>query len=120
MIIWRSIFTFQMLQQNRKIWAHPFPRSERVGIRNQDTVDGPAKSCTRISLAHPWEMLAVGRWMKPMTRDLAMLLVSVGLWWTHVLTWMWVKMEDLGDHRCSSLVCTIQLLGYLILTHTHI
>jgi len=33
--------------------------------------------------------------------------------------WMWVKMEDLGDHRCqSSLVLTIQLLGYLILTHT--
>ena len=29
-------------------------------------------------------------------------------------------MEDLGDHRCwSSLVFTIQLLGYLILTHTH-
>ena len=33
--------------------------------------------------------------------------------------WMWVKMEDLGDHRCqSSLVLTIQLLRYLILTHT--
>ena len=30
-------------------------------------------------------------------------------------------MEDLGDHRCeSSLVLTIQLLGYLILTHTHL
>ena len=30
-------------------------------------------------------------------------------------------MEDLGDHRCwSSLVLTIQLLGYLILIHTHI
>jgi hypothetical protein len=35
--------------------------------------------------------------------------------------WMWVKMEDLGDHRCwSSLVFTIQLLGYLILTQTHV
>ena len=35
--------------------------------------------------------------------------------------WMWVKMEDLGDHRCqSSLVLTIQLLRYLILTHTHV
>ena len=34
---------------------------------------------------------------------------------------MWVKMEDLGDHRCSSgLVLTIQLLGYLILTQSHI
>ena len=33
---------------------------------------------------------------------------------------MWVKMEDLGDHRCqSSLVFTIQLLGQLILIHTH-
>ena len=30
-------------------------------------------------------------------------------------------MEDLGDHRCkSSLVLTIQLLGYLILTRTQI
>ena len=37
----------------------------------------------------------------------------------HLCKWMWVKMEDLGDHRCqSSLVLTIQLLGYLILTHT--
>ena len=35
--------------------------------------------------------------------------------------WMWVKMEDLEDHRYeSSLVLTIQLLGYLILTHTHL
>ena len=35
--------------------------------------------------------------------------------------WMWVKMEDLGDHRCQpSLVLTIRLLGYLILTHTHV
>ena len=34
---------------------------------------------------------------------------------------MWVKMEDLGDHRYwSSLVLTIQLLGYLILTHTQL
>ena len=39
---------------------------------------------------------------------------------TWIIIWMWVKMEDLGDHRCeSSLVLTIQLLGYLILTHTH-
>ena len=32
------------------------------------------------------------------------------------------KMEDLGDHRwkMSTLVLTIQLLGYLILTHTQI
>ena len=35
--------------------------------------------------------------------------------------WMWVRMEDLGNHRCeSSLVLTIQFLGYLILTHTHL
>ena len=35
--------------------------------------------------------------------------------------WMWVRMEDLGNHRCeSSLVLTIQFLGYQILTHTQI
>ena len=37
------------------------------------------------------------------------------------VNWMWVKMENLGDHRCwSSLVLTIQLLRYVILTHTQL
>ena len=132
MIIWRSIFTSQMLQENRKkkghIMAHPFPRSERVGIGNQEILwigqRNPAgwasnsffiMGCKNHRSTGPgfrwpihgrcWEMLAVGRWMKPMdSHDDVMLLVTVGLWWIHILIWMWVNMEDLGDHRCSSLV----------------
>jgi len=34
--------------------------------------------------------------------------------------WMWVKMEDRTTDVSRVLVLTIQLLGYLILTHAHI
>ena len=38
----------------------------------------------------------------------------------HFAMWVWVKIQDLGDHRHSQfLVFTIQLLGYPSLTHTH-